>query len=79
MSRANNYKCMEQFGKKLRILRQRNGLTLQQLGDMLGVHNTHVSKMEQNKRTPNVAMVIKIATLFKVSFDQLMNDEFELE
>ncbi len=70
---------MKKFGEKLRALRKRDGLTLQQLGDMLGVHNTYISKMEQGKRIPNMMMVIKITKIFGVTCDQLIQDELELD
>ncbi len=70
---------MKRFGEKLRTLRQRNGLTLRQLGDMLDVSNTFVLRMEQGKKIPNAAMIIKIAQLFEVSTDQLMLDDQELD
>lgn len=70
---------MKRFGEKLRTLRQRNGLTLRQLGDMLDVSNTFVLRMEQGKKIPNAAMIIRIAQLFEVSTDQLMLDDQELD
>ena len=70
---------MEKFGEKLRILRQRRGLTQKELGDMLNVHQTHVWRLEQDKKTPHVAMVLKIAELFGVTPNDLILDELELE
>lgn len=70
---------MERFGEKLRTLRQRNGFTLRQLGDLLAVSNTFVLSLEQGKKTPNAAMIIKIADIFGVTADQLMRDELELD
>ncbi len=70
---------MRRFGEKLRILRQRRGLTMRQLGDMLEVSDSYVSKMETGDKTPNVAMVIKAAHLFDVTSDQLIMDEQEID
>jgi transcriptional regulator with XRE-family HTH domain len=70
---------MQRFGEKLRALRQHRGLTLRQLGDMLGVYHNHVSQLEFGKRTPNAAMILKIADLFGVTTDVLMRDELELD
>ncbi len=69
---------MERFGEKLRALRQRDGLTVRQLGDMLGVSGPYIVQMENGQKTPNAAMIIKIARLFQVSTDQLMFDELDL-
>ena len=70
---------MKRFGEKLRTLRQRNQLTLRQLGDRLEVSNTFVLSLEQRKKSPNAEMIIKIADIFGVTADQLMRDELELD
>jgi transcriptional regulator with XRE-family HTH domain len=70
---------MSRFGEKLRALRERQGLSQRQLSDMLGVHQNHLWRMEQGKKTPNVAMVLKVADIFGVTTDQLIRDEVELD
>jgi len=70
---------MKRFGEKLRMLRQRNQLTLRELGDRLAVSNTFVLSIEQGKKIPNAEMIIKIADVFGVTADQLMRDELELD
>ena len=69
---------MKRFGEKLRMLRQRNQLTLRELGDRLAVSNTFVLSIEQGKKSPNAEMIIKIADVFGVTADQLMRDELEV-
>lgn len=70
---------MKKFGEKLHTLRQQRGLTTRELGGLLGVSHTFVIKMEQGQKTPNVAMVVKIAGVFGVTVDQLVQDEVDLE
>ncbi len=70
---------MKNFGEKLRHLRKQRGLTLVQVGDMLEVNNTFVSRMERGKVTPNATMILKISRLFEVTTDQLMKDDLELD
>jgi transcriptional regulator with XRE-family HTH domain len=70
---------MSKFSEKLRALRQRKGYTLGELGEILGVHHTHVSQLETNRKIPSAAMILKIADIFGVSTDQLMRDELDLE
>lgn len=70
---------MEKFGAKLRTLRMQRGMTTRELGELLGVSHPFVTRMEQGKKTPNVAMVIKVAAIFGVSVDQLVLDTLELE
>lgn len=70
---------MKNFGKKLRALRQRDGYTLRQLGELLEIDHSFVSQLEMGKRIPNAAMILKIADTFGVSTDLLMRDELEIE
>ncbi len=70
---------MKKFGEKLRRLRQRQGLSQTELGQQLGVQQSYVGKLERGEKTPNVAMLGKIAALFQVSFDRLLDDEVEVD
>jgi transcriptional regulator with XRE-family HTH domain len=69
---------MNKFGEKLKSLRQQRGLTMRQLGELLEVSDSYVSKMETGDKTPNVAMVLRVANLFEVTTDVLIRDELEL-
>lgn len=76
---TSNFKPMKRFGEKLRTLRQQQGLTLQQLSEMLDVSTTHIWNIEHGRKTPNVAMVIKISDIFGVTADRLIRDELDLD
>jgi transcriptional regulator with XRE-family HTH domain len=70
---------MSKLGEKLRILRQRQGLTSRQLGEILGVSHGHILRIEKGEKRPSVDLVAKIAQFFNVSTDQLIFDELELD
>jgi transcriptional regulator with XRE-family HTH domain len=70
---------MNRFGEKLRVLRNKQGFSLRQLGDMLEVGYSYIAKMERGEKVPNVAMVLKISQIFDVTTDVLIKDELELE
>lgn len=70
---------MRKFGEKLRVLRKKKGLTTRELGDLLTVHQTHISQLETGRKVPNAAMILKIADLFGVTTDLLMRDEIQLD
>lgn len=70
---------MNRFGEKLRTLRKQRGLSQTELAEILGVQQSYVGKLERGERVPNVTMIRKVAELFNVSFDQLMNDAVGLE
>lgn len=74
-----SYKYMQKFGAKLRTLRMKRELTTRELGDMLDVDQSYITRMENGKRHPNVVMAIKIADIFNVTVDQLVRDEIELQ
>jgi transcriptional regulator with XRE-family HTH domain len=64
---------MKKFGEKLRLLRQQRGLSQSELGDMLEVTRTHVSRMERGEKIPNVPMLLKISDIFQVREFQDLN------
>ncbi len=70
---------MKRFGEKLRTLRQRQGYSLREIGERLGVDHTFVSQLELTKRKPNAEMILKIADLFGVDINVLMRDELDLD
>ena len=68
------------FGEKLRTLRQRRGLTINQLAELTGYANhSRISQFETGKRKPTLEFVYKVSQVFGVSFDLLLNDELTLE
>lgn len=70
---------MSKIGEKLRRLRQRQGLTSRALGDLLGVSNSYIIRIENGKKRPSIDLVAKMANYFQVSTDQLILDELDLE
>jgi len=70
---------MENFGKKLRTLRKRQGLSQGKLGDMLGVSQSFVARVENGHQKPSVDLILKISYIFDICTDTLMKDEFELD
>lgn len=60
------------FPHKLKELRRRNGLTQQQLADVLGVVRSTVSGYENGTIEPKQHTLTKLADYFQVSFDDLI-------
>ena len=61
------------FGKKLKMLRKKAGLTQANLAKKLGISPSSVGMYEQGRREPDSAMLIRIADLFNVSVDYLID------
>lgn len=57
--------------KKLRAIRQSQGLSQQELAEMSGVHQSTISKIERGKANPTEAIAISLADALKVSPAQL--------
>lgn len=63
------------MGSFMAALRKANGLTQQQVADMLNVSNKTVSKWECNDGYPEISMLPVIAELYCVSVDELLRGE----
>lgn len=70
---------IQRFPEKLLTLRQRSGFSQQRIADELGVSRVFIHKLETGKKHPNVEHALKLAKLFKVSLDQLLDDDVALE
>lgn len=65
-----NYKNI--FSNNLLRLRKERKLSLQALGDILGISNQAVSLLEKGKNVPRFNVLIAIADYFDVSLDYLV-------
>ena len=71
---------MQQLGAKVRTLRKRRRMTLQELALALDLSShSYVSEIERGKKVPTLEMIIKIADTFGVSIDSLVRDDVEVE
>ncbi len=63
------------IGNKITEYRKKQGLTQLALAKMLDVSDKAVSKWENGQSYPDVTLFPKLANLFGISVDQLMNDD----
>ena len=71
----------------LKILRYKNGYTLEALAEIISVSRQSVAKWEAGDSVPDIVNCVKLASLYKVSLDELVNlplknvgiDDFVLE
>ena len=63
------------IGENIRALRQRKGLTQEQVAQQLGVTYQAVSKWEKGTTAPDIALLPEIALLFGVTIDALFNQD----
>ena len=60
------------LGERIRKRRQAMKLTQRELGKVLGLTSQHISAIEQDKRTPSLNTLAKVAEELGVSIDYLV-------
>jgi len=63
------------FGKHLRLLRERSGLTLKEVASDIKIDISLLAKIERNERQPTRQLIKNIANYFKADEKELL-DEF---
>ena len=64
---------MNDFGKIIKEIRKNNNLTQKELADKLFVTYQAVSKWENNKSIPDIAILQKISELYNIDLNNLTN------
>jgi len=64
-------------GNKIQNLRKTQNITQEQLAEYLGVSRQSVSKWESNAAYPETDKMIKMGSLFHVSLDYLLREDYE--
>lgn len=67
------------FAENLYRLRRENGLTQEQLANMLGVSFQSVSKWENKQGYPDIELLPRIASYFHITLDALLGYRSEKE
>jgi transcriptional regulator with XRE-family HTH domain len=65
---------MEDFGKYLKALREKQRLSLREVQELCGVSNAYLSQIESGKRknAPQPKILEKLAEAYRVSFNELL-------
>ena len=63
------------FQIRLKILREKAGLSQAELAQRLGIAQSTVGGWESGKREPNFAMLLTLSNFFQVSSDFLLGQE----
>lgn len=66
------------LGEQIRTLRKRQGLTQEQLGELIGAHINSVVRWENESRVPNATMLRKLAEALGTNADILLHDGQEV-
>ncbi len=61
------------IGKRIKDLRNKLGISQEELGFRSGVHRTYIASLEVGKRNISVATLEKIVNALEVSFSEFFN------
>ncbi len=65
----------EIFKKRISELRRKKGLTLEELGDMVGLGRNTVYYWEEKGAVPNDSVLMKLSGIFDESIDYLLGND----
>src|SRR5688572_23079549 len=63
------------FGRRLRYLRRRRGLSLTELAQKVGKQVSYLSMIENSKREPRLSTVIDLASALEMPIAELLSEE----
>jgi transcriptional regulator with XRE-family HTH domain len=65
------------FAKKLRQIRQAQGLSQETLADLAGLHRTYVGSIERSERNVSIDNIERLAKALEVDIVEFFRDESE--
>ena len=66
---------MVRFGKRLRAVREKVGISQEKLAELANLHRTYVSTVERGLRNISIVNIERLATALGVKMRDLMPDE----
>lgn len=63
------------LGKKIRMLRERSGMSQSDLGKLLGITDKAVSTWENDKKIPRMGKIEKMCSIFGIRKSELLEDD----
>lgn len=65
----------EEIGRRLRVLRERRGVSQKEMAALLGTNQSHVSNVERGDRGITIQQLVKIARALKASTDDILGEK----
>ena len=63
------------LGDKIRDLRKERNLTQDELGEKVGIHGRHISRIENDHARPTRKVLKRFAEVFEISVDELTGND----
>lgn len=67
-----NRNLQRRFGETVRELRQKLGISQEDLADRAGLHRTYISLLERGLRNPSLTVISQVAAALKTAASQLV-------
>lgn len=67
----------QSIGFRIKALRRQKKMTVEALGNAVGVHKAHVSRLERGLKTPSIAMMAKLAKALETSMGDLVGETLD--
>jgi transcriptional regulator with XRE-family HTH domain len=67
------------IGQNIRAIRKLQGITLEEVGNSLGVSKQFIAKLEQGLRIPNLSQLIDICEVLHCTPNDVLNVNFRKE
>ena len=67
--------ALKQFGTRIRVLRERAGLSQEALAAKAGIHRTYMGGVERGERNPCLKNILRLADALGVSAAELFGGD----
>jgi len=64
----------EQIGKRIKEVRQKIGLTQEELGERAELHYSYIGQLERGNKLPSIKTLKKIAAALNIKLEALLED-----
>lgn len=65
------------FGPRMKALRRLKQMTVEELGDAIGVNKAHISRLERGLKTPSIAVMAKLASALGTTIGHLVGETLD--
>lgn len=72
--KTNDLRQKDDFGDRIRQHREKTGLTVSELADRLQINEDYLYKTEKNLTVPSKFLIHRLAPVFQVDYDELLDD-----
>ena len=64
---------IRQIAENIKTLRKKKNWSQSELAEKIGVHLTHINRIENGKYNPSIEDIIKLSEIFEVSIEEIFN------